>query len=135
MTVAGGGKALHEIIKLSRGDVGCIVRGMATHRQAEPAIVVDVSILLFALKQVNTIAQYLIDLASLGVTVIPVCDNNARPNVKQETIKRHAKREIARIEELVLRRQIRIMKRRFNNESFTNEERLKLLADVNELET
>lgn len=113
MTVAGGGKALHEIIKLSRGDVGCIVRGMATHRQA----------------------QYLIDLASLGVTVIPVCDNNARPNVKQETIKRHAKREIARIEELVLRRQIRIMKRRFNNESFTNEERLKLLADVNELET
>ena len=135
MTVSGGGKALYKVTKISRGELALVIRGIASHRQAAPAIVVDCSILLFALKHMNSITQYLIDLADLGVVVIPVCDNDVRPRVKQETIKRSAKRERARIEEYLLRRQVRVMKRRLDNDPLTQEERLKLLADVKEVES
>ena len=135
MTVSGGGKALHKIKGVTRGELACMVRGLANQQQIDPTIVVDCNILIFALKSdVNAIARYLIELSNSGVIVVPVCDNDVRPRVKQETVKRHAKRERARIEEHVLRLKIRLLKRRLDNDPLTREERLKLWAEVKQLE-
>jgi hypothetical protein len=104
MTVSGGTKALHRLVGVKRGELSKIARGLAMLHQAEALIVVDCSNVMFGVgSKVKAVAEYLFEFAKCGVTILPVCDNDIRPRVKQETVRRHAKREKSRVEEYVLR--------------------------------
>lgn len=136
MTVSGGSKAFYRVVGLERGELPIMARGMATSQQAEAIIVVDCSNLMFGVgSKVKAAAEYLFEFAKSGVTLLPVCDNDVRPSVKQETIKRRANREKARTEEYIIRREIRALKRRLNEEALTQQQRSELLAVIKRKET
>ena len=69
-----------------------------------------------------------------GITLQPVWDNKVRPTVKQESNRRTANREKARTEEYLLRREVRQLKRRLQEESLTQQQRSNLLKDVKTIE-
>ena len=136
MTVSGGSKAFHRIVGLKRGELPKVTRGVATEQQADGIIVVDCSNLMFGVgSKVKATAEYLFEFAKSGLTMLPVCDNDVRPSVKQETIKRRAKREKARTEEYLLRKEIRALKKRLNEEALTQQQRSELLVVIKGKET
>ena len=98
-------------------------------------VVVDCNNLMFAVQsKPKSLAEYLYDLAKCGITVQPVWDNKVRPTVKQESNRRTANREKARTEEYLLRREVRQLKRRLQEESLTQQQRSNLLKDVKTIE-
>ena len=122
MGVKNGGKFLHRITGLSRGQIANMVRGLAALWQASPIVVVDCNNLMFAVQlKPKSLAEYLYDLAKCGITVQPVWDNKVRPTVKQESNRRTANREKARTEEYLLRREVRQLKRRLQEEALTQQ--------------
>ena len=85
-------------------------------------VVVDCNNLMFAVQsKPKSLAEYLYDLAKCGITVQPVWDNKVRPTVKQEPNRRTANREKARTEECLLRREVRQLKRRLQEEALTQQ--------------
>jgi len=136
MTVSGGSKAFYRVVGLERGELPHMARGMAAFHKSQATIVVDCSNLMFGVgSKVKSAAEYLFEFARSGVTILPVCDNDVRPSVKQETIKRRANREKARSKEYLLRREIRALKRRLNEEALTQQQRSELSAAIKAKET
>ena len=135
MGVTKGSKALHRIKDLSRAEFTSIARGLSIDMKTRPIILVDVSNLLYGVhSKVKSAAEYLFELASTGLTISPVCDNNIRPSVKQATIKRRSNREKARGEEILLRQEIRGLRQRLDKESLTNQQRSEVFTEIRKKE-
>jgi len=135
MTVSGGSKVFYRVLGLRRGELPNVARGVATLHQSQATVAVDCSNLMFSVgTKVKAVAEYLLEFAKSGFTILPVCDNDVRPSVKQETIKRRAIREKARTKEYLLRGEIRALKRQLNKEALTQRQRSELLATINRKE-
>lgn len=137
MTVAGGKNVLSRIKGLSRGELAKICKKMATTLNlTESVVAIDVSTLMFAVQwNVKSAAEYMSDFfTETGLTVLPVCDNDVRLAVKQETNKRSADREKARSAAYIARRDVHALRKRLNEEALTQQQRSDILSSIKDKE-
>lgn len=131
MGVLHGRDVLYSIPKLFMNDIGDICKGLAPQfGMQSPNIVVDVSNVSYKVgKDAQSVSNYLVKCAKIGVEFIPVCDGK-RPISKQAKNVRNANREKSRIQSHLLRTEVLTLTHKLKNNSLTDSEKNDIREDV-----
>ena len=134
-----GKNVMHKIVGLSMYDIAEVAKGMARDRGIEiPTIVSDCSNMAYIYKKsasiIVSLVNHFVKWADTGLVVIPVCDGPIRPDSKQATPQRIANSEKKRIKSYTQRKPLRLLIKRYNEESMPEQQKQELLKEIKKLE-